>query len=48
MANGSTYAPTIDPNVSIWKTKQYWRRTYRRLTVRLSDGIPHAALFQFK
>ncbi len=31
----------------IWKTEKSWTRTCRQLTVRLSDGTDHIALFKF-
>lgn len=32
----------------VWKTAKAWAGTCRSLTVRLSDGSDHTALFQFK
>ena len=43
-----SYDVATDTYTYAWKTNQAWAGTCRELTVRLSDGSVHKALFQFK
>jgi hypothetical protein len=33
--------------VYVWKTDRAWATMCRRLTITLTDGTPHVALFRF-
>ena len=46
--SGLTYDPTTGLYTYVWKTDKSWTNTCRQLTLRLSDGSDHIALFQFK
>jgi hypothetical protein len=46
-ASGLTYDPFTDTYTYTWRTDRSWANTCRRLTVRLSDGTDHTALFKF-
>ena len=48
-AGGSslTYDALADRYTYVWKTDKAWADTCRQLTVRLSDGSDHTALFRF-
>ena len=43
-----SYDISTDTYTYAWKTDKAWAGTCRELTVRLSDGSDHKALFQFK
>ena len=43
-----SYDISTDTYTYAWKTDKAWARTCRELTVRLTDGSNHKALFQFK
>jgi Tol biopolymer transport system component len=47
-ANSLTYAAGTDRYLYVWKTEKTWRGTCRQLIVRLNDGTPHIANFQFR
>ena len=49
-AGGSdlTYDALADQYIYVWKTDKAWADTCRQLTVRLTDGSDHKAVFQFK
>ena len=46
--SGLSYDSTTDTYTYMWQTSSAWPGTCRQLTVRLSDGTDHTALFQFK
>jgi hypothetical protein len=45
--SGLAYDPVTDTYTYTWKTNRSWANTCRQLTIRLSDGTDHTALFQF-
>ena len=49
-AGGSslTYDSSTDQYTYVWKTDKSWGGTCRQLTVQLTDGTNHVAIFQFK
>ena len=42
------YNPTTDQYTYVWKTQRAWAGTCRILTIKLTDGTTHEALFEFK
>jgi hypothetical protein len=46
--SGLAYDATTDRYTYVWKTKQAWSGTCRKLVVKLDDGGVHRALFKFK
>lgn len=47
-ASSLSYDPATDTYTYVWKTDKAWADQCRRLTVRLTDGTDHIALFKFK
>ena len=47
-ASGLQYDPVADQYTYVWKTQKSWGGTCRLLTLQLSDGSAHTALFSFK
>jgi hypothetical protein len=45
--SGLAYDPVTDTYTYTWKTNRSWANTCRQLTIRLSDGTDHTALFMF-
>jgi arabinogalactan endo-1,4-beta-galactosidase len=45
---GLTYDPATDTYTYVWRTDKSWANTCRQLTVRLSDGTTHTALYSFR
>jgi hypothetical protein len=45
--SGLTYDAATDTYTYVWRTERGWANTCRQLTVRLSDGSDHVALFKF-
>lgn len=45
--SGLTYDAATDTYTYNWKTEKSWAGTCRQLTIRLSDGTDHTALFKF-
>jgi hypothetical protein len=43
-----SYDPATDQYTYIWKTEKSWKNSCRQLTLVLSDGSQHTALFSFK
>lgn len=43
-----SYCVSTDTYTYAWKSDKAWALTCRELTVRLTDGSNHKALFQFK
>jgi hypothetical protein len=43
--SGLSYDPAIDTYTYTWKTDKAWANTCRQLTVTLTDGTSHTALF---
>ena len=43
-----TYDTTSGQYVYVWKTNPSWKNTCRQLTLRLTDGTDHTALFKLK
>ena len=43
-----SYDVATDTYTYVWKTAKAWAGTCRLLTLRLSDGSDHTALFRFK
>jgi len=46
--SGLQYDPATDTYTYVWKTDKQWAGQCRRLSVKLTDGSEHTALFQFK
>ena len=46
--SGLTYNAASDQYNYVWKTQPAWKGTCKRLDLPMSDGVTHAAVFQFK
>lgn len=46
--SGLSYDAASDQYTYVWKTNKAWAGTWRRFTLRLTDGTDHIALFKFK
>ena len=47
-ASDLQYDPAADVYTYVWKTQKAWAGTCRILTIKLTDGTTHEALFEFK